>query len=167
MEKRKIPIKNYIILIIICLLSVFLCMYMSSWYKTREEAKMPSGIMTGFLPEIRLEELDNFLLENVNIILYVSASTDESIKRFEKNVHDYIAREGLLRNFAYIDTKDLTEDFVAEKLNSRLDTKVKGLDVIPNFYVVRDGKIVDCLYDVEKSLNSKEAIQFIKKQGGM
>lgn len=164
MKKREIPVKNYSILLCVLLGTILLCAYISSWYKMSEEAKIPKGIMIGSLPEVKIDELDNYLQENSNIILYISSSTDENIKRFEKKVHDYIIEENLTRSFAYIDAKDLTEEEIKEKLEDRMGTNKKGLEVQPNFYALKEGKIVDCLYHASKPINSKDAINFIKKQ---
>lgn len=164
MKKREIPVKNYIIIGLLFIGTILLCLYLSSWYKMSEEAKIPAGIMTNFLPEVKVDELDNFLLENGNTILYVSSSVDEEAKRFEKNIHDYIAKEGLARYFTYIDTKDISMTVLSSKLENRKEVKKLNLSISPNLYVFKEGKIIDALYYTEKPLNSKEGIAFIEKQ---
>lgn len=165
MKKREIPKKNYLLLAIILLATTLLCIYFSSWYKMSEEAKMPKGIMTAFLPEVKIEELNNFLLENENLILYVSSSGDESIKRFEKNIHDYIAKDGYTHYFAYIDTTDVDMDTLKRELQPKTKQKKINFSLTPNMYVFKEGELVDTLYYSAKPLNSKEAIQFVEKQG--
>lgn len=164
MKKREIPAKNYIILAVLFVGTVLLCLYLSSWYKMSEEAKIPEGIMINFLPQVKVEELDNVIFENGNTILYVSSSVDEEAKRFEKNIHDYIAKEGIARYFTYVDIKDISMTALSSKLESRKELQNINFTITPNLYAFKDGKIIDALYYAEKPLNSKEAIAFIEKQ---
>lgn len=170
MEKRKIPTKNYIILSVLCIGVVLICLYINSWYQMSEEAKMPKGIMIGFLPEVKLEEMDNYLRENPNVILYTSSSTDDSIKRYEKNFHDAIVKKSTANNFVYLDTSVIDQNTLSNTLKSKTSTTIKkniDYSLSPNVYVFKEGKIEAVLYSKKQALGSKEVIRFVEKWGGM
>lgn len=167
MEKRYIPIKNYFLLFGIFITVILLCIYFSSWYKMSEEAKMKKGIMSELLSQIKIEEVPTFLQENPNTYIYVSSSVDESLKRFEKNLYDYIIDHHLDESFVYVDTNRIDISDLASTLKkiSNISDENKDLYYIhPNLYIIKNAKIEKVLYHNKKNLNSKEAISFIEKE---
>lgn len=162
--KKTIPIKNYIILGIIIIFTLLLCSYFSSWYKTNEEANLKKGIMSENLMQIKIEELDNYMQENPNKIIYLSSSNDEEIKSYENKLYNYIIDNNLSNLFIYIDTSEIE----IEKLVSILEKNsvIKGnidYSISPNIYIVKEGKITEVLYYQKEKINSKDAIKYISK----
>lgn len=164
MKKRIIPIKNYFILSIIVVITLLICAYFSSWYRTNEEANMEKGIMSEKLMQINIEELDNYILENPHKIIYLSSSLDESLKSYENKVYKYISDNNLEGSFIYIDTTSIETSKLSESLkkNSVIKSDI-DYSITPNIYIVRDGKISDALYYQKTSLNSKNAIEYIEE----
>lgn len=163
-EKKIIPIKNYIILFIIMVVTLLLCSYFSSWYKTNEEANMQKGIMSENLMQIKIEELDNYILENPHKIIYLSSSKDESLKSYENKIYDYIIDNNLGESFIYIDTSDIEVEKLTTSLQKNSIIK-ENIDysISPNIYIVKDGKINEALYYQKETLNFKNAIKFISE----
>lgn len=131
-----------------------------------EEAHLPKGVMSGFMPEVKLEELNNFLLENPNILLYVSSSTDDKKNRFEKNFYDYIVKHNIVNSFVYLDTKEVDLNSLVDVLQKQTHLKNENIDyaLTPNLYVFKEGKIEDTLYVNKVTYNTKELTHFIEKQ---
>lgn len=164
MKKREIPLKNYIILLITIIATTLLCLYIAQWYKKAEENNIEQGILAKELPQVTVEEFQNYVTENPNIMLYVSISTDENMKRFEKNIYDFITEENIRNHFVYMDASKIDQNALEKILQSKSNTSKNNYNNIPNIYVFKDGKIEDMLYTNSPSLHSKEAIRFIKKQ---
>lgn len=164
MKKRIIPLKNYFILSIIIVITLLICAYFSSWYKTNEEANMKKGIMSEKLMQINLEELDNYILENPHKIIYLSSSVDDSLKSYENKIYKYISDNNLEGSFIYIDTTNIEISKLNESLqrNSNIKSDI-DYSITPNIYIVRDSKISDALYYQKTSLNSKTAIKYIEE----
>ena len=68
---REIPLKNYIYLFLILLGSILLLLYIYTWYETYHENKLNTSIMNNYLTVINYNELDNYIIENKNAIIYV------------------------------------------------------------------------------------------------
>ena len=68
---REIPLKNYIYLFIVLLGSVLFLIYVYTWYETYKENKLKTGILNDYLTIINYNELDDYIIENKNAILYV------------------------------------------------------------------------------------------------
>lgn len=162
--KKIIPVKNYVILFIIIIITLLLCSYFSSWYQTNEEANMKKGIMSENLMQIKIEELDNYVLENPNKIIYLSSSNDETIKTYENKIYDYISDNNLIELFIYIDTSDIEIEKLVSilKKNSVIKDNV-DYSISPNIYIVKDGKITEALYYQKENINSKDAIKYISE----
>lgn len=164
MPKKEIPPKNYIILVGTIIVTILLCLYITQWYKKAEESSIKEGVLAQELPQVTIEEFQNYVTENPNTILYVSISTDEKIKRFEKKIYEFIIDENIRNHFIYIDASKLDINTFAETLKEKSNIKKATYTNIPNIYIFKDGKIEDMLYTNTVTLHSKEAIQFIKKQ---
>ncbi len=110
-NKREVPIKNYIKLGIILLISILILFYLYLWYKTYEENRLNTPIMDEYLSIINLNELDDYLIENKNATIYLSKLNDTQIRHFEKNFKTIIQDNGLKNKILYLDlTKEITNE---------------------------------------------------------
>lgn len=83
-ELRKIPTKNYIILGMVILVTLFILYYFYMWVDVYKESKINIPIMDKYMTVINYNELDNYVVENPNTIVYVSVLEDDKIREFEK-----------------------------------------------------------------------------------
>lgn len=164
MKKRKIPVKNYIILIAIIIGTFCFCLYLQQWYKQSEENSIEIGVLAKELPKVTVEEFQNYVLENPNIILYISTSTDESIKRFEKNIYNFIVEENIRNHFVYMDASKIDMSLFSQMIKEKSKIQKDDYTNTPNIYVFKEGKVEDILYIKSQTPHAKEAIRFIKKQ---
>ena len=91
---RKIPLKNYIILGIIIVVSVFAVLYFNQLYKN---TKNSDTILYDFIKEVKPYELDNYIIENPNFIMYIS-SRISSNKTFEKKFKNFLMKYDLQKD---------------------------------------------------------------------
>ena len=76
---RSVPKKNYFILGIIIIVSLLLLYYMHMWSLAYNETKLNMPILDKYLEVINYNELDNYLVEMPNTVIYVSVLEDENI----------------------------------------------------------------------------------------
>ena len=88
---KQVPFKNYIYLFCILLGSILLLFYIYTWYETYNENKLYTSIMNKYLTVINYNELDNYITETPNAILYVSVLGDKKINRFEEQFKNNIS----------------------------------------------------------------------------
>ena len=89
-KEKNIPLKNYIILAVVLILSIILVIYFYMWYNAYEESKLNTMIMDKYLQVINYNELNNYLVENKDAVIYSSVLEDQKIRHFEKkfkNIH--------------------------------------------------------------------------------
>ena len=112
--------------------------------------------------------MKNYVLDNHDTIIYISSSVDNENKKFEYQLRKYINRKNLTKDFVYIDSSNVSENFYNDLNNNFLSEKLKSqnidLKTIPNILIVKEGKIVKVLYKKQPSkLKVKQAEDFIKK----
>ena len=83
---RKIPVKNYIILGGIIVVTLFILYYFYCWVDVYKESKINIPILDKYMMVINYNELDNYIVENPNTIVYVSVLENEEIRGFEKKL---------------------------------------------------------------------------------
>lgn len=112
MEKEKlriVPIKNYLILGIILLVTGLLLFYFYSWFDKYEESKLNRPILNRYMTVINTNELDNYLVENPNANVYVSILNDEKIREFEKSIKKSYRDDLIDTNILYMDVTNISK----------------------------------------------------------
>lgn len=150
---RKIPIQNYFILSVIVVLSMMITFNVSKIYK--EQVQKTSLIFSDLLYYVQVEELDNYLLENPNIIIYLVKDNTEI-----NDLRDLIINNDLRDEIVLMDSND----FSSNDLNF---INKKGTDInigsFSNFIVFEDRKIKDVLLEKNQNLNFDLIVEFLKK----
>jgi len=164
MQERKIPLKNYFILLLISLGTIFLVFYLASWFNTSKEYYKNNSILSEFLPELKSEELSSYLIDNPEIVIYYASAKDESIKTFEKDFKKMIENYEIKDDLVYIDaSKEENVNFVLE-LNKFSDKKRDDI-VIPNLIYIKEGKVNKVLHTSAAKMNKRDVRNFLIKCG--
>ena len=140
---REIPAKNYIILSCLIVGVVIVSLILSNIYKTTHKEEY-APVIKDIITEIRYEDLDNYLQENLDVVLYINDSNVKSNIKFEKKLKKLITNNGLSRYFVYIEKdKDIIDKY---KLNSNT----------PTFIAYQNGVITEVLSKKNCTINDVE-----------
>ena len=71
-NKRVIPKKNYVYLFLIILFSLMVIYYLYLWHKSYKESLLNTEILSDYLDVINYNELDDYIVENKDAVIYVS-----------------------------------------------------------------------------------------------
>lgn len=147
---RIIPKKNYIILGLVCLVTILLSFYCVDLYKNSREYQLDQNKRMKVLSEVKVEELQNYILDNHDVILYFSSSRDNTYSNFEESLKTYLLEEDLTKMIAYVDTTNLESsfytDFAKNYFSTQWKKENKRFSVIPNFVNFSDGEVESMLY---------------------
>ncbi len=166
MKKREIPKKNYLILLVIVVAVVGLCFYLTSWYKTIAEYYKTNSVISEVLPEIETETFSSFLLDNPDIVVYVSSSSDSNVKTFEKQFKKLIVEYALNSNIIYFDTdKETNVNGLETLVNNYMSKSLKKVTTItdPNLIRFKNGEIVDILYVKDSTITKSDVVKFLER----
>lgn len=151
---REVPKKNYIYLFLILLGSLLLLLYLYTWYETYNENKLNTSIMDEYLTVINYNELDNYIIENKDAVIYVSILGNEDINKFEKKFKNIISEHNLKNEILYLDISDENIERATRKLN--IDKNLPYLVVYTNGVITDTYSIDNANYSnakIEKYLN--------------
>ena len=154
---REVPSKNYIYLFLILLGSILILIYIYSWYNTYNENKLNTNIMNEYLTVINYNELNNYITENKDAIIYVSILGNEDINRFEKKFKNVIIENNLKNTILYL---DLT--------NENIKNATKELEIEENFpylVVYTNGNITDTYNIAEANYSSNKTLKYLNRIG--
>ena len=156
--EKKIPLKNYVILVVIFVVFALLVFYMRDWYNTTRYYYNENSPVLEVSTAMNQEELGNYALENPDFILYVSLGYNDNIKNFEKKFKDYIIDNNL--NVVYIDASEIDINNFNNYLKtnflkkSNLESKITNNQAV-TVYDFSEGKIVHIIDNINnKSIDS-------------
>lgn len=169
MEKRKVPFINYIILGIIVIVTMMITFNFANKYKKKIDSLERYSPLHDILYFLKIEELDNYLLENPNIVIYLVS--DDINFEINNNIKELVINNNLKDDIIAIDiTKFTDQDF--DKLNKKMSTNLTKENIkiedYSNFIIIRDRKIYELLYKdkVDIRLNdllANDLLCFLKK----
>ena len=154
---RVIPKKNYVYLGLIFILSLMVIYYCYMWYQSYKESLLQNSIMDDYLNVIHFNEVDDYIIENKNALVYVSVLGDEEINEFELNFVNTIADYSLRDVLLYMDVSSLDKSVVDNKFGNSSD--------YPFIVVYTNGKITDVYNISDKGYSTKKIIQYLNRIG--
>lgn len=103
---KKIPLKNYLIVLILSVATVFLTFYFANNYKKNKIVQK-----INFLSEIKQNELNSYISERSDVIIFMTyIDNDDLIKNLKK----YLKENELKSEFVYIDLNEVNNNFYNE-----------------------------------------------------
>ena len=151
---REVPKKNYLYLFLILLGSIIFLIYLYTWYETYNENKLNTTIMDKYLTVINYNELDNYIIENKDAVIYVSILGNEDINKFEKKFKNLVSENNLRNDILYLNISNENITSATKKLN--IDKNFPYLVVYTNGVITDTYSIKECNYSngkIEKYLN--------------
>ena len=155
---KKIPLKNYFILGIILASSIFIVLYINKLYLS---TKNNDNILNGFIKEIKTQEIDNYIIENPNFIIYLGYKNNDN-KSFEKKFKKLVKKYDLKKDIVFIDISQFNDETFNKFCKKYAD---KLLEKDSSLIIVDNQKVIDVL-DITKGNNDIELVKmFFKKNG--
>ncbi len=161
-KEKEIPLKNYILLSIVLILTIVVVIYFFLWKNTYEKNKLQTPILDDYLLVINYNELNNYLVENKDAIIYVSKLNDESIRLFENKFKNIINKNNLNNKILYLDlTEELKENNIVKEINKKYG---KEMTEVPTIVIIKDGKISSSYNIKENKYNIKLLEKYLEKE---
>ncbi len=165
MESREIPIKNYIILLIIVLSTVFITFHLANRYRIEKDYFVPVSPLYDVLYEVKIDELDNYFLENPNTVIYTVSDKD---KDFDNELKTFVINNNLTNDIVLINLSDGFDDInhiFKGMISEELLSYKEELFNHSNMFVIKDRVISDLL--IPKTSNENDLTNFFIKNGIM
>lgn len=159
---REIPLKNYIILGLVVLLTLGLVYYFYLWYITYEESKLNETIIDRYLEVINYNELNDYIVENRNAMIYTSVLEDNNIRKFEIKFKNIVVKNALKDKILYMDMTDIFKDKIKyTELRNSYQINNYNITNVPCILVFKDAKLVDIYSIKDNDYNTDNVLNYI------
>lgn len=155
-KEKEIPFKNYIILAVILIFTILLVVYLFNWQSVYQKNKLQEPILDKYLMVINYNELDDYLVENKEAIVYVSVLNDEKIRMFENKFKNIIIKNDLNNKILYL---NLTNESV--EINKKY---LSNLSEVPTLIIFDEGKVVESYSIKDNNYDIKAFERFLEKE---
>lgn len=155
-KEKEIPFKNYIILAVILIFTILLVVYLFNWQSVYQKNKLQEPILDKYLMVINYNELDDYLVENKEAIVYVSVLNDEKIRMFENKFKNIIIKNDLNNKILYL---NLTNESV--EINKKYPS---NLSEVPTLIIFDEGKVVESYSIKDNNYDIKAFERFLEKE---
>ena len=156
---KKTKTKNYVILIVIIVVTIMAVFYCRSWYLETKSVYATDSAMLNVIKEINEDEISNYTLENPRFILYVASGQNGNIKNFENDMIGLITDEELENYFLYLNLDKVNVSDLKDKLKDLTDDKQiqKNIDIRSNvsMFVIENGRITKAITQADNLSISK------------
>ena len=160
-KEREIPFKNYIILALVLILTIIGVIYIFMWYSSKEKSKLELPILDDYIMSINYNELNDYIVENKDAVIYTSVLNDINIRLFENKFKNVIVKNNLNSSILYLDlTDEIKDNNVLLKMEKKYGTKVD----IPSVMVFKDGVLTDVYNIKENNYNIKKLEKYLEKE---
>lgn len=158
-ELRVIPKKNYVILSIVIVVTMLILYYFYMWFDVYKETKLNMPILDKYMDVINYNELDDYLIENPDAIIYVSVLEDDKIREFEKKFKLSFKNNEINSDILYLDiTNDIKDEDIKNDMEKKYMFNSTSITSVPSILIIENGilkniySISDNDYDIDKVL---------------
>lgn len=158
---KKVPLKNYFILGIILVVSVFVVLYLNKLCTNVKQNN--NNLLNVFIREITPQELENYMIENPYLIIYLDNENmqDNTFqKKFKKLLIKYdLQKEVVFVNINQFDEKEFNT-FIKKYYDNDLNIEKKK-----SLIIVDNQKIVDIMIANNEKFDINLIKEFFKENG--
>ncbi len=156
--KKEIPMKNYILLSIVLILTIVVVTYIFMLFSTKEKNKLEAPILDQYIMTINYNELDNYIVENKDAIIYTSILNNIEIRTFENKFKNIIQKHDINNNILYL---DLTKD---QSKIKELELKYSKEITMPSLLKFQDGTLKEVYSIKENNYNIKALEKYLEEE---
>ena len=141
---KKVPVKNYFILLIMLIGVVLVTLFGASFYNNN--LKKTSSLYK-YANHMSSNDLKEYLFETSSLVIYISDKYDLTKEDIEDSLKDKIIELNLYNNFVYVDKKEFNDKFL-DFFNTTYHTNL-NVDMLPTIIIYNDGVIENIYYSID------------------
>ena len=162
-KERKIPTKNYIILVVLFIAIIALVLYLCNLYHVYDAHQREIPVIRDTLFEIQPEEIEHYVMENPTTVFYMCTAASEACRDYEKDLKKLVEKDELQSTIIYVNLSNVDQNEFVDTFNAQYPYKVSLKKNYPALIVFEDGDISSILQPEKgERLTISETEQFIK-----
>ncbi len=153
-----IPKRNYFYLGLIIIFSLMVIYYCYLWYQSYRESLLYTPILSDeYLNVIQFNEIDDYIMENKDAVIYVSVLGNENIQEFELKFANVVQSYSLRDYLLYMDVSDYEKGEVDSKFSTDFE--------YPYLVVYTNGKVTNIYSIADNGFSTKKMIKYLNRIG--
>jgi len=121
------------------------------WSLAYKETKLNIPILDKYMEVINYNELDDYLIENPNTVIYVSVLENNQIREFEKKFKNLLKNNMLDKDILYMDiTDDIMNNDIKKGMDNKYSINLVKMSDVPTIMVFENG-ILKSIYSVSEN----------------
>ena len=148
-SKEKNKLKNYLILLLLFVVSMGFVLYLRELYKVNEAEQKKIPVIDGLVYEIYNDDLEHYILDNPTMVIYMCTANGNSCRLFERNFKKLLKKNDYSDRLVYLNLTNIDQEKFIKEFNNKYNYKIKLTTNYPAFILFEDGK-------VKKILQGKE-----------
>lgn len=166
-NEKVIPVKNYVKLALIFIVTLIVVFYANTWYKTYKIDRLNTPYIKDKINAINYEELNTYLVENPNLIIYIGKSDDQNCYDFEKDLYKVLKKNNLIEESIFLDLSSNYNDTILKEIQKKYYDNNLTIEMsnVPVLLIMQDGKIKDILISSgeDDKITSDKIVQFLEE----
>lgn len=148
-NKEKSKLKNYLILLLLFVVSMGFVLYLRELYKVNEAEQKKIPVIDGLVYEIYNDDLEHYILDNPTMVIYMCTANGNSCRLFERDFKKLLKKNDYSDRLVYLNLTNIDQEKFIKEFNNKYNYKIKLTTNYPAFILFEDGK-------VKKILQGKE-----------
>ena len=148
-NKEKSKLKNYLILLLLFVVSMGFVLYLRELYKVNEAEQKKIPVIDGLVYEIYNDDLEHYILDNPTMVIYMCTANGNSCRLFERDFKKLLKKNDYSDRLVYLNLTNIDQEKFVKEFNNKYNYKIKLTTNYPAFILFEDGK-------VKKILQGKE-----------
>ena len=144
-NKKEIPIKNYIILIILFVCTISILYFITEKYEAYKEYEKRTPVIADTLHEISTDEFSHYVTENPSVVLYMCVANEDVCRDYETSLKKLVKQKGIEDSITYVNLTNVNIDEFVSNFNSTYPYKKPLTTSYPAFVILKDNEVVDIL----------------------
>lgn len=161
-KKDKKIVRNYIITIVLFIACCGLVLYLRELYRVNEAEQKKIPVIQGYISEIYNDDLEHYIMDNPNGVIYMCIANDENCRAFEREFKKLLKKDEYSDNLAYLNLIDVDQNEFLNNFNSKYIYKTKLSKEYPAFVLFEDGKVKAILQEKSKKLDIVKVKHFLE-----
>lgn len=159
---KKVPLKNYLILGLILVVSVIVVLYFNKLCINAKNKKN-DNLLINFIREITPHELENYITENPNFVIYLD---DENMQdnSFQKKFKKFLIKYDLQKEVVFININQFDEKEFNEFIKKYYDNDL-NIEKRKSLIIIDNQKIVDIMLADNEKFDINFVKEFFKENG--
>lgn len=165
--ERKIPKKNYYVVMIVSILVIVLTLYIRSFYINYKANQINNSVFNDkTINQMNTDDFDYIMAETPEALLFISYTGSNKVRNMEKRLYREIEKKNIADKIIYWNVTDIMNNHeYIDILRKKYPNFSEEIGKAPMLIYIKDGELVEVANSSNKMIDSKVLDEMLTKYG--